>query len=53
VSLKGNSDPWGRPYRYELIEAGIVPYEISSLGADGRVGGVGQDADITSAAMDE
>ena len=38
-------DPWGNPYVYRAPgEAG--PYDLISLGADGRPGGEGFDADI-------
>ena len=42
------TDPWGR--RYALIVPGPEdhPYEVVSLGADGVLGGQGEDADITS-----
>jgi general secretion pathway protein G len=40
-------DPWGNAYEYRSPgEAG--PYEIVSLGADGRKGGAGDDQDIHS-----
>lgn len=42
-------DPWGRPYHY--ISPGREnpeSYDLYSLGRDGRVGGEGEDADITS-----
>jgi general secretion pathway protein G len=39
-------DPWGRPYIY-LLSAGSAP-EILSYGADGKPGGEGFDADISS-----
>jgi general secretion pathway protein G len=45
--LKGAAptDPWGKPYRYQGPGSdGTV--EISSLGADGAVGGDGENADI-------
>ncbi len=35
-------DFWGRPYAYSLHEGGA---RVESLGADGRPGGVGDDAD--------
>ncbi|MEO0819784.1 MAG: type II secretion system major pseudopilin GspG [Pseudomonadota bacterium] len=38
-------DPWGVPFNYRLNGSSVV---IFSLGADGRVGGEGQDADISS-----
>lgn len=38
-------DPWGNPYVY--IQPGANgPYDLVSLGADGREGGEGYDADI-------
>ena len=40
-------DPWGRPYVYNQ-PGRDGPYEIVSLGADGRDGGEGGDADIAS-----
>jgi general secretion pathway protein G len=42
-------DPWGRPYVY-LCPGTANPetFDIYSLGRDGRVGGLGEDADITS-----
>ena len=40
-------DPWGRPYVYRSPgEHG--EYDLLSLGRDGRVGGTGDDADVTS-----
>ena len=47
--LKGNSvpeDPWGRQYKYAF--AGSGDPEILSLGADGAVGGEGENADVSS-----
>lgn len=43
--LKGGvpSDPWGHPYRYVNASGRI---EIISLGADGALGGDGENADI-------
>jgi general secretion pathway protein G len=43
-----SSDPWNRPYRYAAPGGNGRPYAISSLGADGREGGSGKDADISS-----
>ena len=40
-------DPWGRPYQY-VSPAAEAPYEVICLGADGREGGEGADADISS-----
>jgi general secretion pathway protein G len=42
-------DPWGNPYAY--VQPGINgpgSFDIISYGADGRLGGTGADADITS-----
>jgi len=41
-------DPWGRPYQYNCPGADGAPFEVISYGADGREGGDGIDADITS-----
>lgn len=41
------TDPWGRPYVYRSPgEHG--PYDLYTLGADGRPGGEGEDADAVS-----
>ena len=42
-------DPWGRAYLY--VQPGLAnpsSYDLVSLGRDGREGGAGEDADITS-----
>lgn len=42
-------DPWGRPYVYR--SPGVVnadTYDLYTLGRDGRPGGEGEDADLTS-----
>jgi general secretion pathway protein G len=42
-------DPWGRPYLYN--SPGIAnpsAYDLYSLGKDGKIGGAGEDEDITS-----
>ena len=41
------NDPWGNPYVYTSPGA-FNDYELSSLGADGKPGGEGDDSDITS-----
>ena len=41
----GINDPWGRPYLYKLPGA-HGPYDIVSLGADGKEGGTGDDQDL-------
>jgi general secretion pathway protein G len=40
-------DPWGAEYKY-TSPATNAPYEIVSLGADGKEGGEGPNKDITS-----
>lgn len=40
-------DPWGRPYQYNH-PGQREAYEVICLGADGREGGEGADADIVS-----
>ncbi len=40
-------DPWKNPYEY-LSPGSTEPYEIISLGGDGREGGEGEDLDISS-----
>lgn len=42
-------DPWDRPLLYIAPGPNGHPYEITSYGADGRPGGEGEDADISSA----
>lgn len=42
-------DPWGRPYVF--VSPGVVNpngYDLYTLGKDGRPGGDGEDADVTS-----
>lgn len=42
-------DPWGRPYEYVSPAANAdEPFEVYTLGQDGREGGEGVDADIYS-----
>lgn len=40
------NDPWGRPYQYQVPGKNGAPFEIFSLGADGKPGGADNDADI-------
>ncbi len=40
------NDPWNRPYQY-VFPGQKGAYDLYSLGADGRVGGEGLDADIS------
>jgi len=39
------NDPWGYPYHYR-IPGKRSQFDVFSLGADGRPGGVGEDADF-------
>jgi general secretion pathway protein G len=41
------NDPWGHPYQY-VSPGKNGPYDILSFGADGREGGTGGDADVSS-----
>ena len=42
-------DPWGRPYVYRSPgTANPEGYDLLTLGRDGREGGTGEDADVTS-----
>lgn len=42
------ADPWGHSYLYRAPVDHSPPYEIVSLGSDGREGGAGTAADISS-----
>ena len=43
------TDPWGRPYAYASPGiANPTSYDLYTLGKDGKPGGEGEDADITS-----
>jgi general secretion pathway protein G len=41
-------DPWGNPYIYRSPGEHNADYDLSSLGADSRPGGSGNDADINN-----
>lgn len=41
-------DPWGRPYQYLVPARDGSAFEIVSYGRDGRPGGTGEDAEISS-----
>ena len=47
------TDPWGRPYAYVEPGRNGQPYEVICLGKDGREGGTGENADLTSADLKE
>ena len=40
-------DPWGNDYKYSSPGPNNTPFEVKSLGADGKEGGEGENADIT------
>jgi len=40
------ADPWGNPFQYRNEAAGGQEFTLYSLGADGKAGGEGIDADI-------
>jgi general secretion pathway protein G len=42
------NDPWGHAYQYRVAGEQTPPYEITSLGSDGREGGSGNAADISN-----
>jgi general secretion pathway protein G len=44
-------DPWKNAYEY-VSPGSNEPYEVVSLGADGREGGEGENADFTSEELD-
>ncbi len=48
--LKGDVplDPWQKPYLYKRAGSGGRGYSLQSLGADGKAGGDGDDADIAA-----
>ena len=41
-------DPWGRPYQYLVPARDGSAFEILSYGRDGRPGGTGEDAEVSS-----
>lgn len=48
LSKKVPLDPWGAAYEYIVPGQNGLPFGIRSLGADGREGGEGNDADVSS-----
>ena len=48
LGLKSDTDPWGRPYGYNRPGRDNEPFEVYTLGADGRDNGEGADTDIYS-----
>ena len=45
-------DPWNNPYQYSSPGADGKPYEVLTFGRDGKPGGDGYDADISSSTLD-
>lgn len=41
------NDPWNRPYQY-VAPGENGPYDLYSMGADGKIGGEGLDADVAN-----
>ena len=48
-----NKDPWGNDYQYQAPGTHGGEYDLYSLGADGRPGGEGYDADIGNWNLDQ
>jgi general secretion pathway protein G len=48
-----NKDPWGNDYLYQVPGTHGGEYDLYSLGADGRPGGEGYDADIGNWNLDQ
>jgi general secretion pathway protein G len=48
VNKSIQKDPWGNAYEYLSPGKGGLPFGIRSLGADGKEGGDGNEADISS-----
>ena len=48
-----NKDPWGNDYLYQIPGTHGGDYDLYSLGADGKPGGEGYDADIGNWNLDQ
>jgi general secretion pathway protein G len=48
LKQKDTIDPWGNPYQYISPGEHDADYDLWSYGADGKDGGEGFDADVTS-----
>jgi general secretion pathway protein G len=46
-------DPWNNPYQYVSPGADGRDYEITTYGRDGKPGGDGYDADISTSTLDQ
>lgn len=42
------TDPWDNPYQYKSPGADKKPFDLKSLGADGKEGGDGENKDISA-----
>jgi general secretion pathway protein G len=41
-------DAWESPYIYKELDKGPLPYELKTCGADGKLGGEGENRDLTN-----
>ena len=48
LDIDNRNDPWNRPYEYNVPGPNGEPFEVFTLGQDGRDGGEEADADIYS-----
>lgn len=48
IKMKNYTDPWKNEYIYRSPGSDDRPYELFSLGADGKEGGEGKNADISA-----
>ena len=48
VTKKIINDPWGHPYELTVPGPNGLPFGLRSLGADGKVGGEGNNKDLMS-----
>ena len=46
-------DPWNNPYQYASPGADGRDYDITTFGRDGKAGGEGYDADISTTTLDQ
>jgi general secretion pathway protein G len=46
-------DPWNNPYQYVSPGPNGRDYEITSYGRDGKPGGEGYDADISTSTLEQ
>lgn len=54
LPVKNKTDPWGNKYLYNRpASRGDAPFEVYTLGEDGREGGEGPNADVYSWQLDQ